>query len=88
MINPKDMLLDLTMKSDEVYALYLTLGDKKGNVIGSYPINSSRVTGINIAESDTNIKDIIVNPNSVTVEFLNILCDYINNYKFILKIIH
>ena len=29
-------------QNDEVYALYLTLGDKKGNILGSYPINSPK----------------------------------------------
>lgn len=32
----------LKFQSDEVYALYLTLGDKKGNVLGSYPIHPFR----------------------------------------------
>lgn len=30
----------IKFQNDEVYALYLTLGDKKGNIIGSYPIKS------------------------------------------------
>jgi len=33
----------IKFQSDEVYALYLTLGDKKGNVIGSYPIHSTHL---------------------------------------------
>ena len=35
----------IKFQSDEVYALYLTLGDKKGNVIGSYPINTNTLSG-------------------------------------------
>jgi len=31
----------IKFQSDELYALYLTLGDNKGNIIGSYPINTN-----------------------------------------------
>lgn len=45
-------------QNDEVYALYLTLGDKKGNVLGSYPINSQRTNApylVNHTQSTLNI---------------------------------
>ena len=36
----------IKFQNDEVYALYLTLGDKKGNVLGSYPINTVNTKGL------------------------------------------
>ena len=46
-INPKDIYSKQLIKfqSNEVYALYFTIGDKKGNVIGSYPINTDTISG-------------------------------------------
>jgi len=41
----------IKFQSNEVYALYFTLGDKKGNVIGSYPINTNLLTGLTKAKS-------------------------------------
>lgn len=35
----------IKFQSNEVYALYFTIGDKKGNVIGSYPINTNNLSG-------------------------------------------
>lgn len=36
----------IKFQNDEVYALYLTLGDKKGNILGSYPINTVNTKGL------------------------------------------
>jgi len=46
-INSKDIYSKQFIKfqSNEVYALYFTIGDKKGNVIGSYPINTNNLSG-------------------------------------------
>ena len=52
----------IKFQNDEVYALYLTLGDKKGNIIGSYPITSN--------DSNINtIKDYTVIPNNPILTF-------------------
>lgn len=58
----------IKFQNDEAYALYLTLGDKKGNVLGSYPINTNEVTGniVNYDSIETNVitkhEDYITNP--------------------------
>lgn len=44
----------IKFQNDEVYALYLTFGDKKGNILGSYPINSPYVTGLDIKNGTGN----------------------------------
>lgn len=62
----------IKFQNDEVYALYLTFGDKKGNVIGSYPINSPNIIGSgllnNTQYSTENItKEEIIIPNPYTI---------------------
>lgn len=81
----------IKFQNDEVYALYLTLGDKKGNIIGSYPINSPNILGTGLTNSavyDTEYLSkteiTIPNPHTTTInkyknEILSKTLNYISN---------
>lgn len=60
----------IKFQNDEVYALYLTLGDKKGNILGSYPITSAFTTNLNNFEEDNTLSIDYVN-GLITVNFTN-----------------
>lgn len=68
----------IKFQNDEVYALNLTLGDKKGNIIGSYPIDSKfsnypYLTNVDEFEELAIINEEIITTNSVVVEVTKII---------------
>lgn len=70
-LNVEDISKDVNyikFQSEEVYMLYLTLGDKKGNVLGSYPITSNYVDNL-IVEESPNQLDYISISNNITLYF-------------------
>ena len=54
-INRKDMLLDLTMKSDEVYALYIHLHYKNGTISPGFHIPGIKVVDFAISKVENSI---------------------------------
>lgn len=86
----------IKFQSDEVYLLYLTLGDKKGNILGSYPIFTEDVEGLTRIISSDNASEWCYHIPSETIGYegsymaptqnhitvtLNDIDDILGNYK-------
>jgi len=75
----------IKFQNDEVYALYLTLGDKKGNVIGSYPINSINILSDKISNYSSFITNNILVEQEEIQNPYTIHKEYIENTPTITK---
>jgi len=73
----RDLAQYTKFQEEEYYALYFTILDKKGNIIGSYPIRTTDVTGLSIADHSDGINKLYIIPKD---EYTFHGMDYWNMY--------